>query len=189
VSVVLFIDRAWPLLSELVHDFHEYSKGTGVKVIILSEFKKTGFMGEVEVINIHSVPQSRSLRELQELYPFSIHRCLVTERAFYDYCSFRRSQCYSRLSESEIAEKITPYANALDYVIRERADIVIDWLQDSFVPSLAGPIAEYYKKPFRMFFHTTGGATAHWFLIGWIKHLRSLIIFTSIIIRGQICVT
>jgi hypothetical protein len=151
VSVVLFIDRAWPLLSELVHDFHEYSKGTGVKVIILSEFKKTGFMGEVEVINIHSVPQSRSLRELQELYPFSIHRCLVTERAFYDYCSFRRSQCYSRLSESEIAEKITPYANALDYVIRERADIVIDWLQDSFVPSLAGPIAEYYKKPFRMF--------------------------------------
>jgi hypothetical protein len=151
VSVVLFIDRAWPLLGELVYDFHEYTKVNGVKAILLSEFKKTGFIGGVEVINIHSVPQSRTLQELQDRYPFSIHKCLVTERAFYDYCSFRRSQCYSRLSESEIAEKITPYANALDYVIRERADIVIDWLQDSFVPSLAGSIADHYKKPFRMF--------------------------------------
>ncbi len=151
MRVVLFIDRAWPLLSELVNDFHEHTRGDGVKTILLSEFKKTGFIGGVEVINIHDIPQSRSLWELQEQYPFSIHRCLVTERSFYDYCSFRRSQCYSRLSENKIAEKITPYANALDYVMRERADILIDWIQDSFVPSLSGLIAKFYKKQFNMF--------------------------------------
>lgn len=151
MSVVLFIDRAWPLLSELVHDFYGYCKDSDVKVILLSEFKESGLLAGIEIINIHDVPQNRSLLELQELYDFSIHKSLVTERAFYDYCSFRQSQCYSRLTESDIAKKITPYANALDYIIRERADLIIDWLQDSFVPSLAGPIAKHYNKQFRMF--------------------------------------
>ncbi len=148
---VLLIDRAWPLLTKLIHDFYKLSKDANIKIIFLSEFKKSGFLEGIEVINIHEVPQNRSLLELQDLYQFSIHKSLVTERSFYDYCSFRRSQCYSRLTESEIAKKITPYANALDYLIRTRVDVVIDWIQDSFVPSLAGPIAKHYKKEFVMF--------------------------------------
>ena len=151
METVLFIDRAWPLLSELVRDFEEYCKDKEVKVILLSEFKESGLLGDVEVINIHDIPQKRTIMEMQAEYPFSIQKTLVTERAFYDYCSFRRSQCYSRLTEQQIADKITPYVNAIDYVVRERVDLVIDWLQDSFVPSIAGPIAKHYKKEFIMF--------------------------------------
>lgn len=151
MGTVLFIDRAWPLLTELVVDFQRNCQDTDIEVVLLSEFKKSGSLGKVEVINIYDVPQSRSLIQLQESYHFSIHKTLVTERSFYDYCSFRSSQSRSRLTEIEITEKVTPYANALDYLIRERVDIVIDWLQDSFVPSLAGAIANYYKKQFRMF--------------------------------------
>lgn len=151
MKTVLFIDRAWPVLAQLVYDFHDQMEGEDVKVILLSEFKKTEFISGVEVINVFDVPQNRTLLDLQELYKFSIHKSLVTERSFYDYCSFRKSQCYSNLSEDEIAKKITPYANALDYLIRDRVDIVIDWIQDSFVPSLAGPIAEHYQKKFVMF--------------------------------------
>jgi hypothetical protein len=148
---VLFIDRAWPLLAELVGKFAELTHASGVNVLLLSEFKPTGICGNIETINIHDIPQRKSLIDLQKTYSFSLHKTLVTERSFYDYCSFRRSQSYSRLTEDQIAEKITPYANAMDFVIRERADIIIDWLQDSFVPSMAGPIAGHYNKPFKMF--------------------------------------
>jgi hypothetical protein len=151
MKTVLFIDRAWPLLRELVRDFEGYCKDEEVKVILLSEFKESGLIGDIEVINIHEVPQKRTLMEMQAEYQFSIQKTLVTERAFYDYCSFRRSQCYSRLTEQQIADKITPYVNAIDYVVRERVDLVIDWLQDSFVPSITGPIAKHYKKQFIMF--------------------------------------
>lgn len=148
---ILFIDRAWPLLIELVEDFGRSCQDSSTEIILLSEFKNSGRFGNIEVINICDVPQNQTLTQLQDKYEFSIHRSLVTERSFYDYCSFRRSQCRSRLTESEVAEKVTPYANALDYLIRERVDLVVDWLQDSFVPSLAGPIAAHYKKQFIMF--------------------------------------
>jgi hypothetical protein len=151
MSYILFIDRAWPLLAKLVSDFEACTLGSDTKIILLSEFKPSGKIGRVEVINIHDIPQKRTLMEMQAEYQFSIQKTLVTERAFYDYCSFRRSQCYSRLTEQQIAEKITPYVNAIDYMIRERVDLVIDWIQDSFVPSIAGPIAKHYKKQFRMF--------------------------------------
>lgn len=151
MNCILFIDRAWPLLSKLVSDFDACSRGSDTKIILLSEFKPSGKVGRVEVINIHDVPQKRTLLEMQDEYQFSIQKTLVTERAFYDYCSFRRSQCYSRLTEQQIADKITPYVNAIDYVVRERVDLVIDWLQDSFVPSITGPIAKHYKKQFIMF--------------------------------------
>jgi len=147
---ILFVDRAWPLLSDLVRDFEDRCKGENVKIILLSEFKLSGFLGDIKVINIHDVPQKRTLIELQAEYQFSIQKTLVTERSFYDYCSFRRSQCYSRLSEQQIADKITPYVNSIDYVIREHVDLAIDWLQDSFIPSIVGPIAKHYKKEFIM---------------------------------------
>jgi hypothetical protein len=151
MKTILFIDRAWPLLTELVRDFEGYCKGKEVRIILLSEFKKSGSLGNIEIININDVPQRRTLMEMQAEYQFSIQKTLVTERAFYDYCSFRRSQCYSRLTEQQIANKITPYVNAIDYVVRERVDLVIDWLQDSFVPSITGPISKHYKKQFIMF--------------------------------------
>jgi len=52
VSVLLFIDHAWPLLSELASDFQEYSKGTDVKAILLSEFKKRGGKVQDDVYSI-----------------------------------------------------------------------------------------------------------------------------------------
>jgi len=105
----------------------------------------------MEILNIADVPQRRSLRELQAEYPFSLHKTLVPERALFDYSSFRRSECYSRLSEEEIADRIEPYANAFDFAIRERADLVMEWVPDCFIPAMAGRIAAYYDKPFRMF--------------------------------------
>lgn len=148
---VLLIDRSWPMVAALARKFANSVKESDVNVIFLTDREPSGISGNFETINIFDVPQRRSLDELQAAYPFSLHKTLVTERAYYDYSSFRRSQCYSRLTEQQISERITPFANAFDYVIREKADLVLEWFPDSFIPSLSGRIAEYYKKPFRMF--------------------------------------
>jgi hypothetical protein len=95
---------------------------------------------------------STMLVELQEKYSFSVYRTLVPERAFVDYSSFRRNQCYSRLTMEEIELNAQPYYNALDYVIRERADLVLEGLADNFMTTAAGSIAQHYCKPFRMIF-------------------------------------
>lgn len=147
---VLFIDRAWPVVMQVVQDFAAAVE-PGVLVTLLSDKEPSAQLGNLAVLNIRDVPQQRSLAELQDLYPFSLHRALIPERAFYDYSSMRRSQCYSRLSERQIERLITPYVNAFDYAIREKADLVMEWYPDCFIPALAGRIASFYGKPFRMF--------------------------------------
>lgn len=148
---VLFIDRSWPLVGQLVRKFADSVKGSDIQVLFLSDKELSGINGNLETINIFDVPQQRSLEEMQADFPFSLHKTLVPERAFYDYSSFRHSQCYSRLREEQIAKRITPYANAFDFVIREKADLVMEWFPDCFIPSLAGKIAGHYGKPFKMF--------------------------------------
>lgn len=145
------IDRSWPLVAQLARKLADSVRGDGIQVLFLTDKEPSGISGNFETINILDVPQQRSLEEMQAVYPFSIHKTLVTERAYYDYSSFRRSQCYSRLSEEEIAERVTPFANAFDYVIREKADLILEYFPDCFIPSLSGRIASYYGKPFRMF--------------------------------------
>lgn len=147
---VLFIDRSWPLVAELVQNFAELVRGSDIHVLFLSDKQPSGISRNLETINIRDVPQRRSLEEMQAGFSFSLHKTLVPERAFYDYSSFRRSQCYSRLNDDEIAERVTPFANAIDVVIREKADLVMEWFPDCFIPSLAGKIAAHYGKPFRM---------------------------------------
>lgn len=148
---VLLIDRSWPMVGKVAKKFADSVRGSDIQVFFLTDKEPSGVNGNIETINIYDVPQHRSLEELQTAYPFSLHKTLVTERAYYDYSSFRRSQCYSRLSEKQIAERITPFANAFDYAIREKTDLVLEWFPDCFIPSLSGKIAEYYGKPFRMF--------------------------------------
>lgn len=147
---VLFIDRAWPVVRQVVHAFASSVTTSDIQVLFLTDREPSGVVGNCETINIADVPQHRSLKELQGSYPFSLHKTLVPERAFYDYSSFRSSQRYSRLSEKEIADRVTPFANAFDFVIREKADLILEWYPDCFIPSLAGQIADYYSKPFKM---------------------------------------
>lgn len=127
--------------------FADIARESGVWVISLSHKQPSQIKGNLEIINIFDVPQKETLENLQKNYKHSLHRALVPERAFYDYSSFRRSQCYSRMSEEQIAEKITPYVNALDYVIRERIDVIVEWFPDNFLSSVASMIATEYKKP------------------------------------------
>lgn len=149
---VLFIDRAYPLMAQYVRRFADSVQRSNIYIIFLTDKEPSGVNGNFEIINIFDVPQRRSLEDLQATFSFSLHKTLVPERSFYDYSSFRRSQCYSRLSEEQIAERFAPYVNAFDFVIREKVDLILDGSADCFIPSLAGRIASHYMKPFRMFF-------------------------------------
>lgn len=151
VQNILFFDHNWSQVARIVRMFADLVRESGIHVILLSDKQPSHTSGNLEVVNIADVPQKKTLEELQESFNYSLHKALVPERAFYDYSSFRRSQCYSRLSEEEIAEKITPYVNALDYAIRERADLMIEYFPDNFLSSVAQMIATDYQKPFAVF--------------------------------------
>ena len=148
VQNVLFYDHNWSQVARIIRVFTNLVRESGIHVILLSDKLPSHISGNLEVINISDVPQKKTLGELQEKFSYSLHKALVPERAYYDYSSFRRSQCYSRLSEEQIAKKITPYVNAVDYAIRERADLIIEAFPDNFVSSVAQMIATNYKKPF-----------------------------------------
>jgi len=146
VKNVLFYDHNWSQVARIVRMFADLVRESDIHVILLSDKQPSHINGNLEVINIFDVPQKKSLVELQKSFGYSIHKALVPERAFYDYSSFRRSQCYSRLSEEKISDNITPYVNALDYVIRERADLVVEHWPDNFVSSVAQMLATHYGK-------------------------------------------
>src|SRR3989338_1193452 len=152
VKNVLFYDHNWSQVARIVRMFANLVHKSGIHVILLSDKQPSQISGNLEVINIFDVPQKKTLGELQDQYGYSLHKALVPEMAFYDYSSFRRSQCYSRLSEEQIAKKITPYVNAFDYAIRERADLLIEYFPDNFLSSVAQMIATDYKKPFAVLF-------------------------------------
>lgn len=151
VRNILFYDHNWSHIARLVGIFANLVQESGLHVILLSDKQASQINGNLEIINISDIPQNKTLVDLQGQYSYSLHRALITERAFYDYSSFRRSQCYSRLTEEQIAQKITAYVNALDYVIRERVDLIIEWFPDNFLSSVAQMVAAHYKKPFSVF--------------------------------------
>jgi hypothetical protein len=149
---VLLIDRSNPAFFDLAIDLSRLINNDNIKIIFLSDKKNSGMYGELEVINIADIPQSKSLSELQLVFNFSLHRALVPERAFFDYSSFRQSQRYSDMSLDEVYLSAQPYINALDYLIRERVDLVMEGLADNFMTSVAGRLAGVYKKKFFMAF-------------------------------------
>jgi len=151
VQNVLFYDHNWSHIARLVQKFANLALESGIHVILLSDKKPSQINGNLEILNIYDVPQKKTLVNLQKELRYSLNKALITERAFYDYSSFRQSQCYSRLSEEQIAKNVMPYVNALDYVIRERADLIIDWCPDNFLSSVAQMIAANYKKPCTVF--------------------------------------
>jgi len=145
-KTVMFYDHNWSHISRIVESFAYLVKDLNIRIILLSDRKPSLKKGNLEVLNIYDIKQYKTLQELQDNYSFSLHKSLVPERAFYDYTSFRRSQCYSKLSEDQIAKKITPYVNAIDYLIREKVDLIIEWFPDNFLSSMIPKIASEYKK-------------------------------------------
>lgn len=114
--------------------------------ILLSDKLASKSSQHIEIVNIYDVNQRKSLRELQHSYDFSIYKAIATERAWFDYTLMSNDQKYSNLKLNRILELLGPYANALDFLIRERVDIVLDSMADNFKTSLAYKIAEFYKK-------------------------------------------
>ena len=149
---VLLIDRSNSAVLDLAIHLANHVDHPDVRIVLLSDKEPSGFRGNLEVVNLHSIPQSLSLATLQSQHDFSFHKALVPERAFFDYSSFRKTQCYSNMSLDRVYEVVTPYLNALDYLIRERADLVIEGLADNFMTSVAGRMAARYRKKFYMAF-------------------------------------
>jgi hypothetical protein len=119
-----------------------------IQVILVTDKSPSRVDGSLEVINVRDVAQNLDLDEMQQKFNFSLYRTLITERAYFDYTSFTKRECYSRVSLAEIAELIRPYVNALDEVIRTRGDLVLGYVADNTIASLAAHIAEHYGKPY-----------------------------------------
>jgi hypothetical protein len=145
---LLMTDRAWPQMIEVVTELSDLLKENGIKIYFLTSNYPSKISSNLEIINLKDIPQKKSLQELQNTYSFSIIKTLVTERSFYDYSSFRKSQIYGRLSKSKIDDWVELYANAFDYLLREKIDILIENAPDCFIPSLGGNIAKFYKKEY-----------------------------------------
>ncbi|MEI6454089.1 MAG: hypothetical protein WCO31_05805, partial [Actinomycetes bacterium] len=88
---VLFLDRSHPHMFEWIVGFAKTVHPSKMNILFLSARHKSCTAGPLEIINVHDVPQHRTLEELQDQYDFSIYKTLVSERAFTDYSSFRRS--------------------------------------------------------------------------------------------------
>ena len=152
IKKIVFFDHNWDHIFQIIKDFTLYSRKHNLNIIILSDRKQTAVEKNIRIQNIFEINQSSTLEEMQKNLPFSIHKRLSVERAFYDYSSFRKTQCYSRMSSSQIEKTITPYINALDYTIKHHCDLVIDWFPDNFLSSIASILAKEYKKKFAAFF-------------------------------------
>ena len=145
VQVVL-IDHSY---LHLINWAEQFAKSVaGIKVILVTDKSPSRIDGDLEVINVRDVAQKLSLDELQQRLNFSLYRALITERAYFDYTHFTQRECYSRLSLDEIEKRIRPHINALDVVIRTRADLVIGHMADNAIASLAAHIANQYGKPY-----------------------------------------
>ena len=133
----------------LINWAEQFAKKVGdVKITLVTDKLPSRIDGNFEVINIHDVVQDVSLDELQSKFDFSLYRALLAERAYFDYTSFTRRECYSRLSLEEIEQRIQPHINALDAVISGRGDLVIGHMADNAIASVAAQIAQQYGKPY-----------------------------------------
>ena len=143
---VVVIDHSYFHLIGWVEKFAK--SVAGVRVILVTDKSPSRVDGTLEVINVRDVAQNLDLDELQQKLNFSLYRSLITERAYFDYTSFTKRECYSRVNLDKIGELIRPHVNALDEVIRLRADLVLGHVADNTIASLAAHIAEHYGKPY-----------------------------------------
>src|SRR3981081_4146908 len=95
---VLLIDRSNSAFVDLAIHLAQIVSDPQIRILLLSDKEASGTKGNLEIVNVHDVPQSASIQGLQNKYGFSLHKALAPERAFFDYSSFRKSQCYSDLS-------------------------------------------------------------------------------------------
>lgn len=143
---VVLIDHSY---LHLIGWAEKFAKGVaGIKTTLITDKSPSRVDGDFEVINVYDVAQNLTLDELQQKLNFSLYRSLITERAYFDYTNFTKRECYSRLSLEQIAELIRPHVNALDEVIRTRADLVVGHVADNAIASLATHIAQHYDKPY-----------------------------------------
>jgi hypothetical protein len=149
---ILFLDRSNPVFVRSIRALAREVADLPVKLVFLSDKEGSEMVGNLQIVNIHDVTQRIDIKTLELQYGFSIHRALVPERSFFDYSSFRRCQRYSDLTLEQIERLIAPYVNALDALIRDQVDLVIDGFADNFMTSVAGRIARHYGKPFYMNF-------------------------------------
>ncbi len=118
------------------------------RVILLTDKSPSRTDGNFEVVNVKDVRQNLALDEMQRRLTFPLYRAMLAERAYFDYTTFTARECYSRVTLADIGELIRSHVNALDEVIRTRADLVIGHLADNAIASLAANIAEHYGKPY-----------------------------------------
>ena len=149
-TTALILDRSNPVFAEWVRGLAPDLGGLGIDVLFVSDKEPSGRSGNLEIVNIRDVPQRDDLRAIEDRLGVSLHRALVPERAFFDYTSMRRCQTYSRMSLDRAYETVLPYVNAFDYLVRERADMVVEGLADNFMTSVVGRVAKRYGKPFYM---------------------------------------
>jgi hypothetical protein len=147
---VLFIDRANPVFYQSIIGLAQSVRDLDLKIYFLTDRHASRIDGKLEVVNTRDVPQSVTISELERRWGVSLHKVLVPERSFFDYSTFRRCQTYSRMSLVEIERKVLSYLNGLDYLMRERADLVIEGMVDNFLTSAMRYAAIAYGKEFRM---------------------------------------
>ena len=143
---VVFIDHSYLHQIGWVEKFAKSSRD--IKVILLTDKSPSRVEGLFEIVNVHDVKQKLELTELQKKYNFSLYRALVAERAFFDYTTFNKYECYSRVTLDDVDKLVRPHVNALDEVIQARADLVFGHLADNAIASLAANIAAHYGKPY-----------------------------------------
>jgi hypothetical protein len=143
---ILMTDRSWPLMLEVIEDLSRLCKKDGINILFLSERHKSSVKDNLEIINIFDIPQKKSMSNLQSEYNFSLYKCLVTERSYCDYSSFKSSQLYSRINFSKIEQWMQLYTNAFDYIANTKnVDVLIENAPDCFIPSLGGRIFKSKK--------------------------------------------
>jgi hypothetical protein len=149
---VMIIDRSNPIFAIWIRKLADHVNDLDLRLVFVSDKERSEVKDNLEVINVHDVPRLHDIEYFQRKFPFSIHKLLVPERSFFDYSSFRKCQRYSDLDQEEIASTVIPYLNAFDFVVREKADFVLEGLADNFMTALAVRIAGYYGKGSAMIF-------------------------------------
>jgi hypothetical protein len=146
---ILMTDRSWPLMLDVIENLAEICSEDNITIVFLSERYKSCIRDNLEIINIYDISQKKTIIELQRTYDFSLYKCIVTERSYTDYSSFRSSQLYSRMDFNGIERWIQLYANAFDYIVNNNnIDIYIENAPDCFIPSLGGRIFKSKGKSY-----------------------------------------
>lgn len=143
---VVVIDHSF--LHQIGWARHFANTTSGFNVILATDKRPSGRDGKLEIINVNDSPLVTSLEDIQQRLGFSIYKALVPERAYFDYTSLDKRQCYSRLTLEEVGRRVNSYIDTLDRLIRDRAGVVLGHLADNGIASVAALLAENYGKPY-----------------------------------------